>query len=385
MAEQAFGVMEICGTSSALSNTAEVLLEKMMDCATNPEEYEATKMNYSEDDDDETEDDGEGDARKTKKGNVGEKTSRSYPQAAHAPNTQAGYKTPLKNTLICPLQLRASMLDVLLAIEDQKLDEDLEGVQLIRGNTVLEIVMKSERAKNRLLEGGLNIKGLHHRFQNSTPNRTPSRRTTVSIIGLPLEAKNFQVGRTLEGMGFGRHLYTRPVMKKTPTKGTIYYSGILVAVMEDLSVPMPSYISVRGYRVRAIHTGQGAGRPNMAVQQDEAAPSLPTEVEPKKAVKEIAEETIEEELTKIAEEVKNETTNKATNETKKRNEVESKQPSKNEEKKKEEQPQQSSEVEMTEEKMENPKKRKNARRKKSKEETKRSIKDFAKEDQPGYG
>ena len=306
-------------------------------------------------------------------------------QAAHAPNTQAGYKAPLKYTLICPLQLRASMLDVLLAIEDQKLDEDLEGVQLIRGNTVLEIVMKSEKAKNRLLEGGLNIKGLHHRFQNSTPNRTPSRRTTVSIIGLPLDAKNFQVGKTLEEMGYGRHLYTRPVMRKTPTKGTIYYSGILVAVKEDLSVPMPSYISIRGYRVRAIHTGKGARRPNMAVQQDETAPSLPTEVEPKMAAKELAEEVIEEELTKIAEEVKNETTNKATNETERKKEVEPKQPSKNEEKKKEEQPQQSSVIEMTEEKMENPKKRKNARRKKNKEETKRSIKDFAKEDQPGSG
>ena len=106
-----------------------------------------------------------------------EKTTKSYVQAAHAPNTQAGYKAPLKNTLTCPLQLRASMLDVLLAIEDQKLDEDLEVVQLIRGNTVLEIVMKTEKEKNRLLKGGLNIKGLHHRFKNSTLNRMPSRRT----------------------------------------------------------------------------------------------------------------------------------------------------------------------------------------------------------------
>ena len=66
MADQAFGVMEICGPSSAISNTAEVLLEKMMECAINPEVYEATKMNYSEDDDEQTEDDGEGDERKTK-------------------------------------------------------------------------------------------------------------------------------------------------------------------------------------------------------------------------------------------------------------------------------------------------------------------------------
>ena len=251
--------------------------------------------------------------------------------------------------------------------------------------------MKSESAKNKLIEEGLNIKGLQYRFQNSTPNGMPSRRTTVPIIGLPLEAKNYQVGKTLEEMGFGRHRYTRPVMKKTPTKGTPYYSGIFVAVMEDLLKPTTHYISVKGYRVRAIHTGQGDGRSNMSAEDIQPTPDLSAEKDNKTTARELAEEVIEQELVKIIEETKEETTTKgAVKEIEEIRMIEEKESDKGDERKKDERTQEISEIEMAEEKEKVKNQRKKTRRKKSQRETIRALKEQYKEERfkenpPGSG
>ena len=287
------------------------LLEKMKKAAEGLEEKD-TKMEYSDDEE------GDEESEKTKKtedetrqGDPAVKTPLSYAKATSANTGSGGFRPLLKNTLLCNLQGRASMLDVLLAIEKENLDEEMEGVQLIRGNRMLELVMKTERAKNSILETGLTIGGQHCRFFNSTPSRLPSRRVAVSILGLPLEAKNFTVGQKLQEMGYGKHLYTRPVMKKTPTKGTPYYSGILVAVMEDIKTPVPHFITLFGYRVRAIHNGQPARTPRQEVRTaEEVVPQQTPEAvlvkESLAAAKRLAEEVIEYEVTEIVTEVTHE-------------------------------------------------------------------------------
>ena len=356
----------------SITSTAANLLEKMFDCAQHPDRYEEVPMQYSE----EEEDDDIEEERSEKKSAPQTSKPTSYAQAAHASKSRMDYKTPLKNTLVCAVQTRLTMIDVLNSIEEKNLDKDLEGVQLIRGNTILEIVMKTEISKNKLLEEGLCIKGLHHMFQHATPNRTPSRRTNVSIIGLPLEAKKYQVGRTLEEMGFGRHVYTRPVIKRTPTKGTPYYSGILVAVMQDLVAPMPNYISVRGYRVRVIHTGQGASRPITDIEQRAPTPTTQTDDVTKTIAIEIAEKVIEEEITNIAEEEPK----SLTKETVEIPPTDNKETPMNHETTKDDQTQETSEVEMTEDKIKQQKKRKTTLTKKkmkkrkgrSKKKTKRT-------------
>jgi hypothetical protein len=155
-----------------------------------------------------------------------------------------------------------SIEDVINSLEKEKINEQLEGLQFIYKGTVLEIVMSSDDAKNTLLEKGLDINGFHHHFQKSNPFRQPyqargnkPQETHVSVFGLPIEAKNFQVGKYLEEMGFGKHILTRPVMRKTEN-GTSFYSGILVAVMQEMTSPIPVFLNVRGYAVRTKHTGQ---------------------------------------------------------------------------------------------------------------------------------
>ena len=93
-------------------------------------------------------------------------------------------------------------------------------------------------------------------FQKSNPNRVPSTKTHVSVFGLPIEAKPLVIGKIFEQMGYGRHVYTKPVMRTTPVKGTPYYTGILVAVMENMPQPMSIFMNVLGYRVRVKHNGQ---------------------------------------------------------------------------------------------------------------------------------
>ena len=295
------------GESSAttLDGISATLLEKMKKIADGTEEH-GVSMEYS--DDNTTDEELEKTKAKTTETRQGDPekntTPLSYAKATSANAPTGGFRPLLKNTLLCRLQSRNCMLDILLALEMQNLDEELEGAQLIRGNTVLELVMKTERAKNSILEKGLTIGGQHCRFFNSTPSRLPSRRTTVSILGLPLEAKYFAVGKVLEEMGYGKHLYTRPVMKKTPTKGTPYYSGILVAIMEDIKTPVPHFVTISGCRVRAIHNGQPARAPRQVVRT--AEPTIPLQTpeetqgyEIKETAKELAEKVIEEELKEV--------------------------------------------------------------------------------------
>ena len=96
--------------------------------------------------------------------------------------------TPLKNTSLCSINSPCNVENILTALEEQNLDEDLTGLQLIRFGTLAEIVMKTDTSKNTLLERALNIKGEHHRLYTSRSNRTPNlpvtpkvQRTTVSI------------------------------------------------------------------------------------------------------------------------------------------------------------------------------------------------------------
>jgi hypothetical protein len=182
-----------------------------------------------------------------------ENTYPSYAQAIKKNQNENLMK--LDRTLLCKLSVKANINDILASLEDEDLDDEIEGVQLIKGNTILELSLKNEKTKMILLEKGLNIKEYHHRLFNSTPTRQMSKRTTVSILGLPLEAKGLPVGEALQQMGYGKHLLTRAVMKETPKKKTKIYSGIMIAVMENMK-PIPRSIKIRGYYVRPIYTGQ---------------------------------------------------------------------------------------------------------------------------------
>ena len=89
---------------------------------------------------------------------------------------------------------------------------------------------------------------------------------------------------------------------------TPYYSGILVAVMEDIKTPVPHFITLFGYRVRAIHNGQPARTPRQGVRTaEEAVPQQTPEAvlvtESKAAAKKLAEEVIEYELKEVVTEV----------------------------------------------------------------------------------
>ena len=298
---------EGASSSATLDETSANLIHKMQKVATG-EETAIFEMDYSSDDD--LEGDSEDDRTVVTRCDESDAKTESakptsYASAASFSANQGFFRPPLNHTIVCNLQLRVSMGEILREIENNNLDDELEGIQIIRGGTVLEVVMKSDRAKNVFLEKGLNIGGFHHIFHNSTPNRTPTRRTTVSILGLPLEAKNYQVGKVLQEMGYGKHLSTRPVIKLTPTKGTPYYSGILVAVMEDLPTPIPYFLTIRGYRVRAIHTGQPARLPRREVQEVAAVGEThegEKVKETKVTARTVAEETIEKELKTTVEE-----------------------------------------------------------------------------------
>ena len=54
---------------------------------------------------------------------------------------------PLKNTLICSLNSPCNVENILTALEEQNLDVDLTGLQLIRFGTLAEIVMKNDTSK----------------------------------------------------------------------------------------------------------------------------------------------------------------------------------------------------------------------------------------------
>ena len=59
-------------------------------------------------------------------------TPLSYAKITSANAPTGGFRPLLKNTLLCNLQSRISMLDILLAMEKLNLYEELEGAQLIR-------------------------------------------------------------------------------------------------------------------------------------------------------------------------------------------------------------------------------------------------------------
>ena len=127
------GAITLC----TIVSTAEELLNRIMDCTKHPDKFEVSPMQYSEDA--VTDESDKDEKKKTSTANTKLRKPTSYAQAAYAPNSHVEYKVPLKNTVISPLQLRASLKDVLLAIEEKDLDKDLDGVQLIRGTAPLRL------------------------------------------------------------------------------------------------------------------------------------------------------------------------------------------------------------------------------------------------------
>ncbi|XP_065645441.1 probable ATP-dependent helicase PF08_0048 [Hydra vulgaris] len=186
---------------------------------------------------------------------------KTYAQVTTNNNYINDHKS-LKNTLLCKVQTKVSDNDFLLAIEEAGYDKYLFGYQQIRNGSVIEIVMKNDLIKHTILEKGININGVKHPFYPSTPNRNINKRVTISILGLPIEESNFPAGKYLEELGYGRHLRTKPLLRSTPKNKTPYYSGIIVVIMDNLQKPIPRFINLNGYEVRAIYNGQeDVGRP----------------------------------------------------------------------------------------------------------------------------
>nr|XP_047134096.1 DNA ligase 1-like [Hydra vulgaris] len=182
---------------------------------------------------------------------------KSYCQAVSATNKKQPIRySILSRTLLSNITQNITELDVLTAIEDAGLDKELEAFQIIRNGTMIELIMKTDKAKSSLQENGLCVKGVIHNFHNSTPTRNISKRIAVSVIGLPLEKKGFPVGVALEELGYGKHIHTRPVFKKTPKNKTPYFSGILVVIIDNLLKPIPRNLRLKGYNLRIVYTGQ---------------------------------------------------------------------------------------------------------------------------------
>ncbi|XP_047139152.1 uncharacterized protein LOC124815041 [Hydra vulgaris] len=193
------------------------------------------------------------------------KQPRNYADAAKTEPK----KRILPKTLICEIEENFTLNEFLKAIEKENLDEYLEGVQFLRRNTAIELVMKTNEARIKLLEYGLNINNYQHAFKISNINRRPKiegkrlNQTHVSVFGRPIEAKQFNIGSFFEEMGYGRHVYTKPVMRTTPGKGTPYYSSsrvclylVVLAVIEDMPKPIPTSLNIVGYKIRTRHNGQ---------------------------------------------------------------------------------------------------------------------------------
>ncbi|XP_065661027.1 putative leucine-rich repeat-containing protein DDB_G0290503 [Hydra vulgaris] len=162
----------------------------------------------------------------------------------------------LKNTLLSKVTRKRSDNEILSAIEDAGYDKYLYGFQQIRNGTMIELVMKNDKIKQTILEKGININGDLHQFFLSTPSRNISKRVTISILGLPIEKCSFPAGIVLEELGYGKHIRTKPIFKQTPKNKTLFYSGKIIVIMDNLTKPIPRFINLKGYEVRAIYTGQ---------------------------------------------------------------------------------------------------------------------------------
>ncbi|XP_065660954.1 probable WRKY transcription factor protein 1 [Hydra vulgaris] len=248
-------------------------------------------------------------------------TSKTYAQAA-TNNLNTNEFSALKNTILCKVNGKFNDNEILSAIEEAGYDKHLYGFQQIRNGSIIEIVMKNDKAKYSILEKGLNINGVTHQFYQSTPSRNFSKKVTISILGLPIEKSNFPVGKYLEELGYGKHIRTKPIFKRTPKNKTLYYSGIIVAIMDNLEKQIPRFINLNGYEVRAIYNGQkDVGRPqkqNITSQKmgNENANETISEKEVGHSIKEIQslngiitsqENCGEPELNKHVEEVENQT------------------------------------------------------------------------------
>ena len=132
-----------------MDEKAKFLQEKMQKTASGERNVEVL-MEYSSDDDEDCEDVNGGEQPKTRQAEALLKNSaKSYAGVT----TSHGFRKNLNKTLLVVPQTKISIFDALKDFEAANLDGELEGIQLIHRNTVLEVVMKTEKAMNLLLEG----------------------------------------------------------------------------------------------------------------------------------------------------------------------------------------------------------------------------------------
>ena len=115
----------------SLDGISAKLLSRMGKAANGDEMEEDFTMEYSTDGEDSEEEErrstpqGDPEASTTKRKNI---ETLSYAKATSANTKFEDFRPQLKNTLICTLQVRVNMLDILHALEKNNFDEEMEGV-----------------------------------------------------------------------------------------------------------------------------------------------------------------------------------------------------------------------------------------------------------------